>query len=399
MHIKFLSRMAVYRAISEIVLPLGLLALLTGLFWVGEHRLYPKIYLYFVLLPTFILVTLRPRCLAGLADTAVTRIVLVFFSLALLSLIWGQPEGDVSSLLRRPFVILFLFLAANEVAAAAPRRFVAVLETALFVAVCAAIYALARFWQDDTVERLSGYGAFIKNALIVTHMFGFFAALSLGFYFADRRLFAPMPFAAFVVLVAFLLATGSRTPIVSIAVVFCWLAVLAANRKAALTMVVALIVGVAVGLIWPEILTQRGFSYRPQIWADMLRQIREAPWFGHGFDAPIWIKLDDHDFNNPHNLTLAVMYSLGIVGAVIWLALYATALYAAWVRRAEPVVMVVSATVVYGLFAGMTEGVSFMSRPKEHWFLIWVPLALLAAVIRQAKTTDGASQETMGANG
>ncbi len=33
----------------------------------------------------------------------------------------------------------------------------------------------------------------------------------------------------------------------------------------------------------------------------------------------------------------------------------------------------------YGLVAGMTEGGSFLSRPNEHWFLIWIPLALVAA--------------------
>jgi hypothetical protein len=35
--------------------------------------------------------------------------------------------------------------------------------------------------------------------------------------------------------------------------------------------------------------------------------------------------------------------------------------------------------VVFGFVAGLTEGSAFFSRPKEQWFLIWIPLALLAA--------------------
>jgi hypothetical protein len=35
---------------------------------------------------------------------------------------------------------------------------------------------------------------------------------------------------------------------------------------------------------------------------------------------------------------------------------------------------------VYGIGAGLTEGGGILSRPKEHWFLLWIPLAIIAAL-------------------
>jgi O-antigen ligase len=86
---------------------------------------------------------------------------------------------------------------------------------------------------------------------------------------------------------------------------------------------------------------------------------------------------------------LSVIYDLGAIGGLIWLGIYGVALAGAWRRRHVPDVAWFSAPVVYGLFAGTTEGGAFLSRPKEHWFLVWIPLALLAVVIaRERRRSD-----------
>ena len=53
--------------------------------------------------------------------------------------------------------------------------------------------------------------------------------------------------------------------------------------------------------------------------------------------------------------------------------------------RDDALVQIFSATMLYGLAAGITEGGSFISRPKEHWFLIWIPITLLAATTWRLK--------------
>lgn len=376
-------REKVSRTLAEIVLPVGLFALLTGMLWVGEHRLYPKIYQFLVALPVLVLIATRPRCVVEIADSPIVRWVLVFFGVVLLSLLWAHPEDDLPSLARRPFMVILVFLAANEVFARAPQRFDLVLRAALVVATGAAAYSLARFSLEGAPGRLSGYGA-LYNPLLVSHVFGFFAAIALGWLFSDRRPFPPALLFAVSLLAAVLLATGSRTPLLAMAATLCWLLAMTMSRKALIASIVLAVAALLMVLAWPDVVLQRGLSYRPQIWLDALRQIMEAPWLGHGFDSPISIKLADLDypFAEPHNLTLSVMYDLGIVGVGIWLGMYLSVLVVAWKLRAQPYVAAVSAVVVYGLVAGTTEGGAFLSRPKEHWFLVWIPIALFAAVAR-----------------
>ncbi|MGE8451092.1 MAG: O-antigen ligase family protein, partial [Pseudomonadales bacterium] len=117
------------------------------------------------------------------------------------------------------------------------------------------------------------------------------------------------------------------------------------------------------------------------------RQIMPALWFGHGYDASIDIVLPNFAvlLADPHNLTLAVIYQTGLVGGMLWLAIYAYGLLNAWRMRESGLVLISSTLLVYGFMAGMTEGGSFMSRPKEHWFLIWIPIAIHLAVLRRAR--------------
>ena len=82
---------------------------------------------------------------------------------------------------------------------------------------------------------------------------------------------------------------------------------------------------------------------------------------------------------DPHNIELAVLFVGGIVGLLLWLAIYAVAFRYAWRNRASPAVLIASTLLVFGFVSGLTEGNSFFSRPKEHWFLIWIPFALLIA--------------------
>jgi O-antigen ligase len=87
-----------------------------------------------------------------------------------------------------------------------------------------------------------------------------------------------------------------------------------------------------------------------------------------------------------HNLTLGVIYQTGLVGGVMWLSLYVYGFSQAWRYRSSGLVIISSALLVYGFMAGMTEGSAFMSRPKEHWFIIWIPIALHFAVLRKVGT-------------
>lgn len=370
------------------------------MFWIGRHGLYPKVFYWAVLLPTVFSIASSPCRLRQLASSRVFLACLVFSGYVMLSSLWSESEKSTIDLVKIPFFVLLLFYFVMELGRQRFDLLVATVKWAAVFAVAAGIYMLGMFFGFGGSDRFAGYGAFY-NPLLVSHVFGFYLAWWLGIYFSRCQLFEPLTLVMILVLVALLLATGSRTPLVAMTATIFWLAAVARNRQGVLAFAALVIAVAAILLLAPEMLMQRGSSYRTEIWGNVLRQIGEAPWFGHGFDTPlrIWIEGIPYPFWDPHNLTLSVLFDGGVSGGLLWLALYLTVLLESWRWRSNPWVMACSATVIYGLMAGMTEGGAFFSRPKEHWFLIWIPLALLAAVIQQAKATAGATQETTGANG
>ena len=367
--------------------PVGIFVLLTGLLWIGDHGHYSKLFYWFLLLPALLLVMVQPRSVTHMLDSRIVIAYLVFAFYMSVSVFWASPDDSVLSLIKHPLFALLLFFSVFELA---QRRFdllCLVLKWSAICAVIAALITIARFVGEGAHARLAGYGA-LYNPLLVSHVFGFFVALWFGMYFMKSELFQPMPLFAIIICGALLFATGSRTPLVAMLAAVVWLAALSVNRKAAFVLGAILLLGVGVIIFSPEIITQRGFSYRTEIWANALRQISQMVWFGHGHGSPLSIQLDSvpYPYSDPHNLTLQVLYDGGVVGLALWLSIYVVALAYSWRLRSDKWVVACSATVVYGMAAGFTEGGTIFSRPEEHWFLIWIPLALLSATIYRGRT-------------
>ena len=380
------------RILDNLVLPIGLLCLLTGLFWVVDRSFFHKIFYYLVVLPTLLLFLARPRVLNELLSSWIVVAYLLFASYVVLTLCWSTSPVDVLSLAKRPFLVLFLFCLTFELARYRFDLFQKASMAAASFSIAAAAFALMYHWRSEETDRLVGYGAF-SNPLLTSHVFGFFLAWWLGVLVSAHKNLQTIALVAIPVLATLLLATGSRTPLFATAVTITWLAVISRNRRAMQTVLVAALLCLAVWQFMPEVLTQRGLSYRTEIWSDVWRQVSARLWLGYGYDAPLTVVLHDLPLTllDSHNMTLSVLFMGGMVGLALWMALYAAALYESWRWRDDALVQIFSATMLYGLAAGMTEGGSFISRPKEHWFLIWIPLSLLAAAWYRARKHGQAS--------
>lgn len=378
----------------NITLPLGVFSLLTGLFWIGDHGVFSKLFYWLMALPALLLVVISPKSIAAMVKARILVVCLPFVIYMAATVFWSEGDESAMELIKRPLYVLLLFYSVFDFGR---RRFDMLAKTvklsAVF-AVLAALFSIGDYLIDGGTGRLRGYGA-LRNPLLVSHVFGFYLALWTGVYFGERKLFEPRSLLAVLILIVLLLATGSRTPLVATVAATIWLSVLSADRKGGIATGVLTIAGALIWLRFPEMLTQRGLSYRTDIWADVTRQIGERLWFGHGFSTPlsIWVEGLRMTFSDPHNLTLSVLYAGGLVGGALWLSLYAVALRESWRWRRDKWVQAFSATVVYGFAAGLTEGGSFLSRPKEHWFLIWIPLALLAAAVFKANTDEQANRK------
>ena len=363
------------------ILPAGLFILLTGMLWAKDVSLYHRFFYLLVVLPALILFIIDRGLRQRVFHSPVCQVFIVFACYVILSVAWSDSPDTVGALVKRPFFVLMLLVAGLQLGYWQPDLLVTVSRLAAYCAVAVGAYTLADFMLSSPAgARLAGLGV-LHNPLSSSHVYGFFLVQWIAFWILSRRLFSPIPILAVTVLGAVILATGSRTPLLALGMTVVWLAVLTGGRRGLGVIAVLLSGLVLLAVFFPETLTQRGFSYRPQIWQVMLGYISENLWFGHGYNSTLEIRIDgvEEVFSDPHNITLSVLYETGVIGFVGWLTLYGVALFGCWKQRWKPLVFISAATLFYGLIAGMTEGGSFLSRPKEHWFIIWIPFLFYVA--------------------
>ena len=353
------------------------------MFWVGDRSLYHKFYYAFLAFPTLIVFVFCGRRFAFLRHESLFLLFMVFSFYVMLSLAWS-PGGVDYSKLKHPLYIVLLIFAVAALGGECMRRLVQVVGVAAVLAALAALATMTLyFFGDDRSSRLEGAGA-LYNPLLTSHVYGFFAVFWLAALASSSKLWAGK-LIMLMVLVILLFFTGSRTPFMALGACFFWLVLMTSGRRIVGLFVPAVIVSVIGLWFFGAELLSRGLSYRPLIWAETWRQIMPELWFGHGYGAGIDIIIPELGvlLADPHNLTLGVIYQTGLVGGGMWLAMYLYSFWGAWRLKGGGLVLVSSTLLMYGFVAGMTEGSSFMSRPKEHWFLVWIPIAIHLAVLRK----------------
>ncbi|MGE1155890.1 O-antigen ligase family protein [Pseudomonas kitaguniensis] len=365
------------------VLPIGLLLLLSSLFFVTNRNVLHKFYYVLFSAPTLLLLCLRPAEIKAILREPLAIAFLVFSSWALTSLFWSpQPETD-SDLFKRPLHTFMLFAGfglllhyRNELF---KPIFFGAAVIALVVSACNLVVFAPHFAEG---ERMIGGRGALDNPLLSSHVFGFFCIYWLYVCMTTKRLqvlWFSVP--ALAIMAAAILATGSRTPLVAVVLAVLWLSFISRNRRSAL-LIAGLLVSVAALLLFcPELITSRGSSLRFQLWEMSLQRIAEHPWIGHSYDSELYLApANSVVLRETHSFALGVLYYVGIIGFIPWIFMLGWGLYTSLKARAQPLFILASSLLAYGIGAGLTEGGGILSRPKEHWFLLWIPLAMIAGL-------------------
>lgn len=367
--------------IIRIALPIGWLALLTGLFWIGDRSLYHKLYYAFLGAPALVTILMEPRRTARLLRHPLLICYLAFALYICVTIFWTNSETAALSLIKRPFYVLILLLSAALLALAPSLPLSKVLAISASIAAISAIFSLIYFLYSGHrfgVARLEGYGA-LYNPLLTAHVYGFFAAFWLASWFNAHRAYSPSALICLAILGVLIIATGSRTPLLALSCTATWLCLSNVNRRSIIVLITGAAFVTALLYFSPASIFSRGFSYRPDIWLEALHMAQSKLLFGYGYDHQLMLELEGTGlaFNDPHNIEIAVLLAGGLFGLGLWAMLYGIALIYSWRNKANPAIRIASSLLVFGLVAGLTEGRDFLSRPKEHWFLIWIPFAVL----------------------
>lgn len=369
-------------------LVVGIICLLSGLFWLPGLKLYTKLFYLFLAVPG-LLALLVPGHLSTLLRESTIQAFLVFTLWLLSSLIWTHADESLFSLAKRPLYVFLMFSGCALLAYQNPKLFERLLHYSAWLAVLGALAALLNEVINSSIDkRLIGTGA-LRNPLLSSQVFGFFCVYWLYQMTTRKGVDLGLACAASLTLLVTLLATGSRTPILAVVATGLWLAVIHGKRARWLS--AGLLLSGAIAIFSLPALLKRGFSYRPEIWLDAVHQAGNHPWIGLGYNSEYSFQISSlkRPLFDPHNVELAVLLQLGIIGLTLWLLMYCSVLWRCWKCKEDTLLVMASALVVHGFFAGLTEGSSFLSRPNENWFLTWIPLAIFAGLsIRRRLQTE-----------
>ncbi|PQZ92570.1 MULTISPECIES: bifunctional O-antigen ligase/aminoglycoside phosphotransferase family protein [Pseudomonas] len=365
------------------ILPIGLFLLLSSLFFLSNRSGLHKLYYGLFSAPALLLLCLRPAECKHLLREPLALAFLAFSIWAMISVFWSPGQHPDFELFKRPLHTFMLFAGCALLLHYRSDVFKPVFFAAAVVALVVSACNLVAFIQHFTegARMVGGLGA-LDNPLLSSHLFGFFCVYWLYISMTSKRmqvLLFSLP--ALAIMTAAVLATGSRTPLVALVLASLWMSFTIRNRRSAL-LIAGLVLGTAgLLLFYPELITNRGSSFRFELWGKALHHVAEHPLIGHSYDSEPSLTLSDgNTYREPHSFAIGVLYYVGIIGFLPWAFMLAWGLFKGYKERLQPLFILASALLAYGIGAGLTEGGGILSRPKEHWFLLWIPLALLAGL-------------------
>lgn len=161
------------------------------------------------------------------------------------------------------------------------------------------------------------------------------------------------------------------------------------TRFGMLAVIAVILLGVLAVLWIPEVLMQRGLSFRPELLAGGGDHLLEHWGLGFGFDDyQIVVPSTGEVFKHPHNMYLDLAIRLGVPGLLLFAMLWGCVAWRAWQNRAEPLGRALLALWVFSSVALQTDGIGLWLKPNADWLITWLPVAL-SLVLAARQSTDG----------
>jgi len=361
---------------------------LTSPFWAESKSNITTGYYLGFLLPTVLIAILKFRELSDLFESTSFRIYLLFGLWATLSIFWSSSDESVISLVKRPLYIAALFVGVFFLIRWSETRFHSILRISALVATLWMGWWLYRFiiLGGTPAERFMGYGPSI-NPIHFSQVLGFFFLYWLVSWWHSPQKFSLLDLTGVLVMFLALTYANSRSPFLGILLAIFLISAIKRDRRA---------VWVSLGMAAAAILfytntsiriLEPNTSYRFDVWKEVLVKFAESPLYGHGYDAGIefFVPKIKSFFTDTHGIHFGVLFELGVIGLIIWIVFYASLARDFFRSEKTPLIMFSGCLAIFGFGSGITDGMTYLSRPKEHWFILWLPFSMLLASVLVSK--------------
>lgn len=387
MHMTLLKKTAEDWSVN--ILSFSIFVILTGLLLVPKTSNYHTIYYISTITPILLLLSINPKLISDNISN-ILKIFIIFSIWSALSTLWSDTDESIITPIKRSFYIFCLFISFAVVNSKNKNTLLKIfILSGSIVAIAAGYNLLSSDFSFHTAARFVGPGA-LKNPLLSSHIFGFFTALFFTLFFTNNEKTKFIHLILGAILLLLVIRTGSRTPLLALTAAAIWTIILLNNKKSIYIILSYSFALTLIFIIYPEAILNRGVSYRPELWSSAIEKILLKPFVGYGFEATIdfYVASLNKSFKDPHNIHLSILSFTGLVGFTLWCVMHIYALWTCWKNRKDTIFIIASTLLVYGIMAGMTEGGGLLPRPKEHWFLTWIPIAFIAALMVNNKKSN-----------
>ncbi|GAB2591831.1 O-antigen ligase family protein [Dyella jejuensis] len=325
-------------------------------------------------LPVIILSAMRPQRLLAFCTLPLMPWVIVLLAWGWISLSWTHAARPADEAARNLSILLFL-VACQWVFNGDQRRTKWLLIGCSLVLAVVAVFDMIHGALHPAADgRLTGIGVMANANLAAAGMGA--GLLWLWPWRFDGWRGNGVKWLAISALALFVLLTFTRSAWAALFVSLIVVVLCRGSRRAWLYagLLCALgAIGVAAGL---HLLLQRGWSLRPQIFAQSVKLFMQHPWRGLGQGSPFQIKAGKEILDHAHNMFAQLAIELGLPALLLWMCLWLALGWRAWRHRHETVGLVVLGLWVFGTIAVQFDLPHLLDSPRPGWLITWLPLAL-----------------------
>ena len=368
------------RAIFRVWLGIGLCWLLLGMQVLPTNKLYHQGLIAFAWLPGLLALLIVPEVRRNW-DRPLLALLMLFATWTALSVFWGGDAGRLK-------VILYVFLAANAWVALASLdsrllwRLVAMSALLTGLLSWAALISFYGWHARPLGDRVVALGH-LDHTILASQVIGASGLLLLFLReYLPARMRTWMWLVACLGIVVFLLMSKSKGPLLAFGGALAFACVCRPCRRTLLLLCCGISVAALAVWLMPEVLLRGGLSYRPQLLQAGYQQFLNHPWLGLGVGADYQLPVAElkTSFEHAHNLYMHIAIRFGSIGLALWLSLQLAVFLRilAWRDSANGLAL----CVLYGFsaLALFTDGIGPWVKPREEWFVVWLPLFICLAM-------------------
>lgn len=356
---------------------IGFLVLLCGAWVLPSNKIYHQLIIVFLWLPA-LLALFQRDFRAVLFKPEV--LLFIVFSLWTWFVLYMQGGNDPLSKSKLPFYVVLTLLGVMLAARDMRWSLEAQLAVAMLVGGVFSIISLVDFYgiSEHSGGRLIAFGLWDKT-IMAAHAVGALAVI--GVFIFDKTWCRSWVLGLLAIsaagYAAYLGLSQTRGVWIALAATLMAMVIALPSRKGYLFILLVLAGVAGIAILEPNILLQRGLSYRPVLWEGGFQLVVDNWLFGLGFNKyEIMVPSLGVGFKHPHNLFLDIGVRLGVPGLFLFCLLWAATAWRAWSNRDKSLGRALLALWVFSSVALLTDGIGLWLKPNADWLITWLPIAL-----------------------